>query len=94
MRRKDSISNGIDYSDFDNPYTGIAAMVFVQAVNDYEAAKEKGYFRREGTCIYASEIEAFLQSDWADYLAGEMKLDSRDVRAYPERGSEEKKNES
>lgn len=85
----------IDYAQFDNPYAGIAAMIFVQAANDYEKAKNKGYFKQEGCHVYISEVESFFGSEWAEYLAEEMKLDSRDVRAYPARSnSKEKKNES
>ena len=48
MRAKDLLKTGIDYAEFDDPYSGLAAMVFVQAASDLVSLKGREYCRRDG----------------------------------------------
>ena len=69
MRAKASLCNGIDYDKFTSPYTGIAAMIFVQTDQDLRHLQglEKTY--RNGSLLDRWEIVNFLKSPWASFLA-------------------------
>lgn len=82
MRAKRILNDGIDYNKFDDPYTGIAAMVFVQAAADLDSLKGRDAMYRDALMVTRTEIVKFLRSEWADFLADAVNLDKRDVWAF------------
>ena len=82
MRSRDVLTNGIDYSVFDNPYTGLGAMVLIQAADDLKYLKSKGCGYRDGTQIRRLEIVSFFHSDLAEVIADALHLDTRDMKKF------------
>lgn len=82
MRAKRILENAIDYDKFDDPYTGLAAMVFVQAAADIDSLRGRDAMYRDTLMVTRTEIVKFLRSDWADFLADAINLDRRDVIAF------------
>ncbi len=84
MRSKPMLGQAIDYRDFENPYTGLAAMIFVQAANDLLFLRGKDYRIQDGIKISQSEIRRFFSSEWASFMAESLKLDTRDTVRFSE----------
>ena len=77
---------------FDEPVTGLAAMIFLRAVMDAEMLKSKHreyLFTRDKEKISIQEIAEFARSEWAEYLAGELSLDIQAVRRWAAKYEEE-----
>lgn len=74
-----------DYNTFKDPYTGLAAMVFVQADSDLTAldGKSRAYVGRE--MLDKWEIINFLRSPWAALLATGIGLDVIELNEYTAR---------
>lgn len=75
-------STGIEYSDFSDPYTGLVAMIFVQAASDLTFLRKRESCYKDGCQIRKMEIVSFFRSEWADYLADAVHLDMRDAISY------------
>ncbi len=82
MRARRSVKTGIDFKEFTDPYSGIAAMVFVQAVSDLDMLKGKESAFKDSIVISRNEISNFFWSDWAEVLADALNIDIRTVRAF------------
>ncbi len=76
---------GIDYADFDDTYTGIVAMIFVQAAADLAFLRRRESCYKDGCQIRKLEIINFFRSEWADYLADAVHLDMRNAVNYSNR---------
>ena len=76
----------IDYGEFKNPYTGLGAMIFLQADYDLHKLGGKEFRVFSWGVMSKAEIMQFLDSDWAKTLAAEIGLEQVDldnyVRAY------------
>ena len=75
----------IKYTTFDNNIAGLTAMIFVQCFQDAHMLrkyKKRSLPDHDGGEFTMDDIIKFCQSEWADYLAGLMQLDIRDVRAW------------
>ena len=71
-----------DYRAFDNPYTGIATMIFVQAVMDLKSLEGEERLYKGGCLINKWEIINFLRSSWAATLATGIGLDQVELDRY------------
>lgn len=58
-----------DYSQFSNPYYGLATMIFVQAAVDYAKLGDEEYTQDLLSSWSKCEIRLFFRSDWAEFLA-------------------------
>ena len=67
MTRKQTTN--IEYSMFKNPYTGLAAMILITARNDLELLGNDEITRKDSVQISKTEINNFLGSRWAEFLA-------------------------
>lgn len=85
MRAKRILDNAIDYNAFSDPYTGLAAMIFVQAAADISVLGGNDRVYKNGTMISKWELVNFLRSEWAKELARLVNLDIRDLAAYEAR---------
>lgn len=73
------------YRSFENPFAGLAAMIFAQAFHDADILKKHGKERmpdHDGWVYTMDDIRKFCRSEWAEYLASFLKLDIRDVRRW------------
>ena len=82
MRARRNIKTGIDFNEFSDPYSGIAAMVFVQAVSDLHYLNGRESAFEDAVVISKNEISSFFHSDWAEVLADALNIDIRTVRAF------------
>lgn len=67
----------IDYSHFENPYTGLAVMIFAQAKDDLNILDGNETIYQNGYCINKWEIINFLRSKWARFLAGSLGIEQQ-----------------
>ena len=75
----------IKYTTFENNIAGLVSMIFVQCVQDANMLrkyKKRSLPDHDGGEFTLEDIKKFCVSEWADYLAGLMNLDIRDVRAW------------
>lgn len=86
-RRKRAIDSAIDYKAFSNPYSGLAAMIFLQADWDLKMLNGEETKHSGGCLLDKWEIINFLRSPWAAVLAGGVGLDLSDLRRYEARVS-------
>lgn len=82
MRAKRIFDEGIDYEKFDNPYTGLAAMVIIQAADDLSKLKGRESMYVDTLIVSQNEIKRFFCSRWAAILADAVNLDRRDMMAF------------
>lgn len=68
-KRKKLLPAGIDYKAFSDPYTGLAAMVLVQAAADLLILDGKDEKRIGGDIVRKRDVLTFLQSPWAQFLS-------------------------
>ena len=73
---------GIDYGDFNDPYTGLVSIIFVQAASDLAFLRKRESCYKDGCQLRKWEIINFFRSEWADYLADAVHLDMRDAISY------------
>ena len=81
MRAKRISDRAIDHGEFSDPYTGIAAMIFIQAVSDMDFLHGEDSTYRDSSLITKWEILNFLRSDWASFLANSLGLDVKMIEA-------------
>ena len=74
MRSK-KVGGAIDYGLFGNPWTGLAAMILVQASNDLLALGDMEYSTFHDEMVTKTELEKFFRSKWAWHLATSCGLD-------------------
>lgn len=73
--------NGVqaDYSQFSNPYFGLATMIFVQAAVDYSKLGG-GEFSQDTLSSWSKvEIINFFRSEWAEFLATAIGTNANDL---------------
>ena len=70
------------YEDFEDPYTGIATMVFVQAASDLANLGEKDRMRKDGGHINKWEIINFFYSRWAAFLGDALDIDRETLKQF------------
>jgi hypothetical protein len=80
MNARDAVGIPINYEDFSEPHSGLAAMILVQAVSDLGALGVRETMRRDGDFICKGEILAFLRSSWALELARLCGLETRKLQ--------------
>lgn len=83
-RSKKCFSFQEDYANFETPYTGIATMVFVQAVSDLSYLNGREWVRKDGTIIRKWEIINFFRSKWCAVLASALGVDGEALNALVE----------
>jgi len=70
------------YEDFEDPYTGIATMVFVQAASDLAYLNGNDRMRKDGGHINKWEIINFFNSKWAAFLGGALDIDRETLQQF------------
>lgn len=60
------LADGLQWS---NPWTGLAAMILVQAATDYQALGDQEFIIRNWERISRIDLEKFFRSKWAWHLA-------------------------
>ena len=83
--RQHSIRAAADYRNFDNCWSGLAAMILIQAAVDLNTLRGRDRAKLGGYIIYKYELLNFFRSDWAAALSEAMKLDRRSIVRYAER---------
>lgn len=82
MSRKSPRNNGADYAQFDNPYTGLVAMIFLQAQTDLCYLNGEETLYQNGNFLNKWEIINFLRSDWGWFLANSVGVEAKDYERY------------
>ena len=80
MRSRCALEKSIDYNVFSSPWTGLAAMILIQASTDLAACGGRWAIRRDGDVIKKGEIVRFMRSRWAWYLATACGLEDAEIR--------------
>lgn len=80
-QRKRYKESGIkaDYSQFSNPFFGLATMIFVQAAVDYSQLGEREYIYDGLSAWSRYEITLFFRSEWAEFLAAALGTSAADL---------------
>lgn len=68
-----------DYSQFSNPFFGLACMIFVQAAVDYAKLGEKEFDSDILSSWSKTDIALFFRSDWAEFLATSIGTNAIDL---------------
>lgn len=68
-----------DYSQFSNPFFGLATMIFVQAAVDYTKLCGEEYASDILSSWSKTEIALFFRSDWAEFLATSIGTNAIDL---------------
>ena len=77
-----------DYSQFSNPYFGLATMIFVQAAVDYAKLGGEEYKTDTLSSWSKVEIALFFRSELAEFLATAIGTNANDLyRALEERAA-------
>ena len=79
MRYKKGLETQVDFFEFKNPWTGLAAMILVQAAADLEALGNCDSIYRAGNIITRKELDKFFRSRWAWHLATSCGLDEHEL---------------
>ena len=79
---RNKLDVAVDYKSFDSPVTGLAAMILAQAAYDAKALDGRNAATVGKDCISRWELINFFRSEWADYLAGALRVDRRDLRRF------------
>ena len=58
-----------DVLQWSNPWTGLATMILIQAITDYQVLGNQDYVIKAQDKITRSELERFFSSKWAWHLA-------------------------
>lgn len=74
-----------DYRSFANPYTALAAMIFMQADTDLKALGGEETQYKAGAILDKWEIINFLRSPWAEILAAGIGVEIGELRRYTAR---------
>lgn len=84
-KAKIGLSEGIEYSNFSDPWRSLAVLIFAQAITDLYSLK--GMEKRSGhggETISRWEIINFFRSPWAAILADGLGIDW-EYQTFPER---------
>jgi len=78
-RRADS---PCDYRGFEDPYSGLAAMIIVQAETDLQllGSADVAYF--DGVKVSKMDIQRFFRSGWGFFLASGVGISEDEYRRY------------
>ena len=79
MRSK-KVGGAIDYSIFGNPWTGLAAMILVQASNDLTALGNADSIVIGGETVTRGKLMKFFRSKWAWHLATSCGLEPKELK--------------
>lgn len=82
MRARSIFRKGIEYADFESPYTGLAAMIFVQMEQDIQALDGREQVSVNKTLLSRTEILNFLRSDWGKFLAESVGIERVEINRY------------
>lgn len=85
MRAKRVTGESISYSSFKTPYSGIATMIFVQAVADLDALGDRESAQIGACKVSKYEILNFFRSKWAKRLADCLELESGAISDFLEK---------
>ena len=70
----------VDGLQWSNPWTGLAAMILVQAAADYQALGGEEYVIHRWERIDKKDLDAFFSSKWAWHLANCCGLSPEEMR--------------
>lgn len=71
-----------EYSSFSNCWTGLAAMILLQAIRDLEnlgCTESKAFY---GKVVTRWEIVNFLRSPWAEFLGEYVGISRKEIDYY------------
>lgn len=74
MKRRAKQPTVADIAQFSSPWTGLAAMILFQAVDDLYFLNGRDAARRNDSVVRRWEILNFLRSPWAEYLAESLHI--------------------
>lgn len=84
-KAKIGLPEGIEYSNFSDPWRSLAVMIFVQAITDLHSLRNNESRRcHGGEMISRWEIMNFFRSRWAAILADGLRMDW-EYEHFPER---------
>ena len=78
--RKVAGAPAIDLGAFKNPWTGLAAMILVQAANDLDALGDLDSRIMQWELVTRVELTKFFRSKWAWHLATSCGLAEEEIR--------------
>ncbi len=82
MTYKNTMFAETEYADFSNPWSGIAVMIFVQAMSDLSYIGDRKFAYREHMMISREEIMSFLTSPWALLLAETLGISAKELSRF------------
>lgn len=71
-----------EYSSFSNGWTGLAAMILLQAIRDLDNLGEAEYRVFSGKRVSKWEIVTFLRSPWAEFLGDYVGITRVEINHY------------
>lgn len=80
MRARRGAGRSIDLGLFDSPWTGMAAMILVQASTDLEALGDRDTMIAQGAVVSRADLLNFFQSKWAWHLATSCGLEPEELQ--------------
>lgn len=80
MRTQRGGGRAIDFGMFGSPWTGMAAMILVQASTDLEALGDQDKIIDKGIVVKRDELLKFFRSKWAWHLATSCGLEPEELQ--------------